>query len=381
MFRHVTQQLDRWREQGLERTPWEFATAQQPRSIINGWELVLFSSSNYLGLSAHPRVKNAAHDALEFYGTGSGGSRLTTGTTALHHEVERQLAEWFGYEESVYFATGYQANVGLISALCDSKTTVFSDEKNHASIIDGCRLSKAQVVIYAHKDLEELGQALAQRATSRALVVTDGLFSMEGTIADVAATIDVAHRHGALVAVDEAHAVGTIGHSGRGAWEVGGIRPDILIGTASKALGSEGGFVCCREPIATLLRNQSRSYIYSTANSASVMAATGEALRVIDDEPVIRGSLHQNEQRLRKNIGAPGLGPIISVPIGSEQHAITVSKELQRRGFHVPAIRYPTVRRGEAMLRVTVMATHTEEQIDRLSVAIQEAKANLVLSE
>lgn len=319
----------------------------------------------------------AAHHALEFYGTGSGGSRLTTGTTTVHHEVENYLAQWFGYQQAVYFATGYQANVGLISALCDVDTTIFSDEKTHASIIDGCRLSKTQVVIYPHRNLEELERALSQRTTARALVVTDGLFSMDGTVADVAATIDIAHRHGAWVAVDEAHAVGTLGPTGRGAWEMGGIRPDILIGTASKALGSEGGFVCCAEPVAALLRNQSRSYVYSTSNAASIMAATGEALRVIDDEPVIGDALRCNEQRLREKIGVPGNGPIIPVHIGSEKHATIVSDKLRQRGFHVPAIRYPTVRRNEAILRVTVMATHTEEHIDRLSVAIQEVKDSL----
>ena len=379
MLRNVTERLEEWRERGLERTPWEFSTGQLPRARIDGEELLLFSSSNYLGLSTHPRVKAAACAALELYGTGSGGSRLTTGSTALHHEIENQIADWFGYESAVYFATGYQANVGLISALCGVETTVFSDEKNHASIIDGCRLSKAQVNVYPHRDLDELERALCQRSTERALVVTDGLFSMDGTVADVAAIIDVAHRHGAWVAVDEAHGVGTIGSSGRGSWELGGIRPDILIGTASKALGSEGGFVCCAEPVATLLRNQSRSYVYSTANAALILAATGEALCVLDDEPDIFQALCSNVRRLRENIGVPGDGPIIPVRIGNEDSAMWASKELRHRGFHVPAIRYPTVPRGKAMLRVTVMATHTKKHIDLLSDAIQEMKAILAL--
>ncbi|KAB3523653.1 aminotransferase class I/II-fold pyridoxal phosphate-dependent enzyme [Corynebacterium sp. zg254] len=384
----IRQRNTAWAEHGLERSAWEFSSAQEPLATIDGREFLLFSSSNYLGLSVHPQVKAAAQHAIDQRGTGSGGSRLTTGTLDIHHAVERSLAEWLGYDSAVYFATGYQANVGLLTALADSTATIFSDERNHASIIDGCRLSRARTVIYPHCGVEELDDALAaHRARTQSssdhpagpmFVVTDGLFSMDGTVAPIAELVEVAHRHGAWLIVDEAHSLGTLGPTGRGLAEETGARPDIVVGTASKALGSEGGFVCCDTQTARLLRNQSRPYVYSTSNAAGVMAATGAALEQLQNTPALAERLQDNVEYLTQRASEylhPGPhphSPIIPLHVGDEALAMEISKRLRERGIHVPAIRYPTVARGSAMLRVTVMATHTREQIDTLVDTLRE---------
>lgn len=378
---HLADRLQQWKDAGLERTPWEFASAQTPVARIDGRDFLLFSSSNYLGLSTHPRVVAASESALHKYGTGSGGSRLTTGTTALHHEVENFISSWLNYGSATYYATGYQANVGVLSALADARTTVFSDEKNHASIIDGCRLSRARTVVYPHRDPAALADQLAHRDTPFALVVTDGLFSMDATTAPVAELAKVAHAHGAWLMVDEAHSLGVLGDTGRGCLEAEGLldpsvqdRPDLIVGTASKALGSEGGFVCSTPTVGALLKNQSRSYVYSTSNSAPVMAATLEALKILGEEPRWRRELKNNIEQLIRGLEAqgiphPGLGhhsPIVPIWVGDEAWAMELATQLREEGVHVPAMRYPTVPRGQAMLRVTVMATHTPEQIKRL---------------
>lgn len=361
-----------WAKAGLLREPGVFSTAQHPISRIDGRDYVLFSSSNYLSLSTHPQVLTAAKAAVDTYGAGSGGSRLTTGSTELHVELEKSFASFVRSADAVYFATGYQANLSTIATLgsvCDS-LTIFSDSLNHASIIDGCRISRLPLQVFPHGDTSALNELLASRTTEHALVITDGLFSMDGDIADLPRLREVCTRHGAWLMIDDAHAIGTLGAHGRGTSEHHGTSlPDILIGTASKALGAEGGFVCCSKDFAQLLRNRARSYVFSTAAPASGPAAIIAALALIDEQlPKLRSNISQ----LRNALGlTDSPSPIIPIVVGDETEAMRRSAQLKELGLWVPAIRYPTVKRGEAILRVTVMADHSEEQIAQLVSALE----------
>lgn len=391
---HLRRRWGVWRDAGLERRPAVLSSGQDAVATVDGDRRLLFSSSNYLGLSGRPEVVAAAHAALDTYGTGSGGSRLTTGTTGLHRELEAEIAEWLGYPDCVYLATGYQANLAVLSVLADSReepVTVFSDERNHASIIDGIRFAKATgavLQVYPHRDTVTLGTLLAGRGTRHALVVTDGLFSMDGTVAPVAEIRELCDRYGALLVVDDAHGIGTLGRadSGRGCCDAAGVRPDVLVGTASKALGSEGGFLCCDRPLGDLLRNQARPYVFSTSNCAPVLAATLAAVRSVRRGDAGVSRLRENVDRLRRSLAAAGVrtgvgggddmaapapaGPVVPVAVGRERTAVAAQESLRAAGFHVPAIRWPTVPRGRSILRVTVTAEHTPEQVDALVGAL-----------
>ena len=370
------QQRDTWRSQGLERTPATFSTGQTPVATIDGREYVLFSSSNYLGLAEHPAVTEAASDALNQFGAGSGGSRLTTGTTKLHTQVERDFARFLGYDDAVFFSAGFMANTGVLQALAGSDTLILSDERNHASIIDGCRLAKAQgatVRVYRHRDPAHVDELLRQHS-GEAIVVTDGLFSMDGTLAPVPELLTICRARGAALMVDDAHGTGTLGARGRGITEHFSLiddHPDILVATSSKALGVEGGAVATSAPVAALLRQKARTFVYSTSSTPATCAAVSAAISMLErqDSPV--PALHRNIRRLAGHLGmGDWASPIIPVPIGDETKAVNASATLREAGYFVPAIRWPTVPRGAAMLRVTVMATHTFEQIDGLADVI-----------
>ncbi|MCK7663916.1 8-amino-7-oxononanoate synthase [Corynebacterium sp. CCM 9185] len=365
-----------WGAAGLSRTLREFTGPQEPVARVDGRELVVFSSSNYLGLSTHPEVVLAARRALDLYGAGSGGSRLTTGTTELHARLERRLAEFFGgdgHDDAVFFATGYQANLAVLQTIAGPEVTVFSDSLNHASIIDGCRLARASVEVFPHGDLSALDRMLGCRSTPHALVVSDGVFSMDGDLADLPGLVSTAARHGAWTMIDDAHGVGVLGATGRGSVEHHGVRPDLLIGTASKALGGEGGFVVCSSAVGTLLRNQARGFVYSTAPSAPTVAAVVAAVDVLDRSPDVVARLHSTIRDCAAALGVAGqVSPIIPVPVGDEQRAVRVSDALMERGFFVPAIRWPTVSRGAAILRVTVTSGHTPDHIEALITVLND---------
>ncbi|PAT08373.1 aminotransferase class I/II-fold pyridoxal phosphate-dependent enzyme [Corynebacterium hadale] len=375
--------LDDWRARGLWRSPSVFATAQRAEASLRDGahrtDAALFSSSNYLGLAEDPRLADAASAAIRTYGAGSGGSRLTTGTNELHLAAEAACARLTGYDDAVLFATGYQANVSTLQALaaaCASAggLTIVSDARNHASIIDGCRLAKAsgaEVRVTPHRDVGAVARALSQRTTAHALVVTDGLFSMDGVCAPLPALLEVCREHGAWSMLDDAHAIGTIGATGRGLPEYFGVRPDIQLMTASKALGAEGAAVATNAPVAQLLCQQARSFVFSTSPAPATCAAITAAVEVLESDPKPVQRLHANIARWYANRGEgaidpAGAGPIIPVHVGDEAAAMRASAQLLERGFIVPAIRWPTVARGQAILRVTLMATHTSAQIDAL---------------
>lgn len=368
--------LDEWRSAGLERRPASFSSAQDPVSVVDGERLVNFASANYLGLATHPRVVEAAAAAARRLGAGSGGSRLTAGTTDLHLELEAELASWLGYPDAVLFGSGFSANVGLLGALGEKGRLVCSDAANHASIIDGARAARqagAGLAVYPHLDATAAEEALAAAPDALGIVVTDGLFSMSGDLAPIAKLSRAARRRGAALVVDDAHGIGVLGAAGRGAFEEAGAeRPDVLVGALSKALGGEAGFVCASKEVCELLRQKARTYVFSTALAAPAVAAGLAAVRLAAGEPERRGRLARLTTRLRGGLkeagipALPGTGPIVAVPAPGAGVAVTAARRLRGAGLFAPAIRYPTVPRGGEIVRVTLMATHTEEHVDRL---------------
>lgn len=372
----VQARLQQWDEDGLWRSPSVFASGQTPNAIVQQAgdhrvrEAVLFSSSNYLGLAEHPDIAHAAKEAIDEYGVGSGGSRLTTGSGKLHIEAEAAVASFTGYPDAVLFASGYQANISTLQALASPELTIVSDARNHASIIDGCRLAKANgatVVVTPHRDVEAVDKALSSRTTEYVLVVTDGLFSMDGVLAPLPDLYKVTDNHGAWLMVDDAHAFGTIGATGRGLPEHFGIRPDIQLITASKALGAEGALVATSGPVAQLLRQQARSFVFSTSPTPAICAAITAGVNLLGTNPNLVGGLQDNFSYWHQRRGTlKPEGPIIPIHVGDESVAMEASAALLERGFIVPAIRWPTVPHGAAILRVTLMATHTKTQIDAL---------------
>ncbi|MBK4149941.1 aminotransferase class I/II-fold pyridoxal phosphate-dependent enzyme [Corynebacterium macginleyi] len=374
--------LDTWGKDGLWRSPSVFTRGQVPESFVRtaaehtARQAVLFSSSNYLGLAEHPEIKSAVKDSVDRYGVGSGGSRLTTGTSDLHVAVEAAAARLTGYPDAVFFATGYQANLSTLQAVASPELTIISDARNHASIIDGCRLAKASgasLVVTPHRDTRAVEAALATRTTKYALVVTDGLFSMDGVLAPLPELTRVAREYGAWLMVDDAHSFGTVGDRGLGLPEYFGVQPDIQVITASKALGAEGGLVATSKPVAQLLRQQARSFVFSTSPAPATSAAVLAALKLMEADPSPVRQLQDNISYWHHTRGTtPQQGPIIPVHVGNEAAAMSASAALLDRGLIVPAIRWPTVARGAALLRVTLMATHTRTQINALCAELEQ---------
>ena len=342
--------------------------------------LVSFADNDYLGLANDPRVKEAAAKAAMDYGAGAGASRLVTGTLPPHVSLERHLAAFKGAEDAIVFSTGYMANLGTISALVGKGDVVLSDALNHASIIDGCRLSGAEVVVYPHLDMDALDGLLSSyRGARRVLVVSDGVFSMDGDILDLPRFLETCRRHGAFSMVDEAHALGVVGRTGRGLSEHFGCgHPDVMMGTLSKALGSSGGYVVGSATLVEYLRQKSRPFIFNTAPTPAAVAAAAAALSLLEREPRLVETLHANAAAFASASSGlsavrGGGSAIFPVVVGDERKAVAVSEELERGGFLVPAIRYPTVARGEARLRVAVSARHTPDQMASIVSAVGSA--------
>ena len=365
---------------GLSRRCRTLESPTGPVARVDGRDCVVLSSNDYLDLARDPRVVVAAADAARTWGAGSGGARLTTGTQPPHVGLEHALADFKGCEAAIVYGTGYMANVGAITALVGKGDAVLSDELNHASIIDGCRLSGADVFVYRHGDMDELDRKLSLcREHRRRLVVSDGVFSMDGDMLDLPRFLAVTRRHDAFSMVDEAHATGVVGQTGRGLAEHFGCdHPDVLMGTLSKALGSEGGFVCGSRLLVDYLRNMSRPFIFSTAPGAPAMAAARAALEVVRTEPDRVARLRANvalfvAELARCGVAARGETPIVPILVGDEKKALAASAALEARGFLIPAIRYPTVARGAARLRVAIMSAHTPEQLRAAAAAIAAA--------
>ncbi|AZV42599.1 8-amino-7-oxononanoate synthase [Peribacillus asahii] len=373
MTDYLNQELQQIREQGLFRTLRRIDAASDTETVLEGKKILLFSSNNYLGLANDSRMKEKAIEAIKQFGTGSGGSRLTTGNLSLHEQLERDIASFKGKEASLVFSSGFLANVGIISTLMKQGDVILSDSLNHASIIDGCRLSKADTVIYNHVDMNDLEKKL-QSVTSyqRKLIVTDGVFSMDGNIAPLPAIVLLAKKYGAMVMVDDAHSTGILGKTGAGTAEYFGLTQqiDLLMGTLSKSIGAEGGYVAASQSLIQYLRNKARSFIFQTALSPSVVAASIEGIRIIREERERSVRLLENAEFLRNGLKKSGFTlvdgstPILAVLIGSAQDAVRFSKRLEEEGIFAPAIRPPTVPKGMSRIRLTIMATHQQEQLE-----------------
>ena len=325
--------------------------------------VVSFASNDYLGLTRHPGVVAAAHEALDRWGAGAGAARLTVGSRPVHSQLEAELAAWKGAERAVLFPTGYAANLGVLSALGGPGVRIVSDERNHASIVDGCRLSRADVVVYPHADVGAVDRAV--RGAARAIVVTDGVFSMDGDAAPLDELLDVCRRRHALLVVDEAHAVLGPDLAGVNAGAGVGV---LRVGTLSKALGSLGGFVAGPAGLADLVVNRARPFVFTTASSPADAAAALAALRVLrsSEGDGLKAALRRHVDRI-----APGHpSPIVPVVVGDEEAAVAASASLLDRGLLVPAIRPPSVEPGTSRLRVTLSAAHTTEQVERLAAGL-----------
>lgn len=383
----IHEELQAIHREGLHRRLRLFDEAGTPRTRVDGREVVQFASNSYLGLARHPDVVRAAQEAARTYGTGAGGSRLLGGGLRLHRELEEELARFKGTEDAVLFGSGYQANLGILGALAGPDDLVVSDELNHASIIDACRLSRARVEIYRHGDAAHADALLAEhrRTARRAFLVTDGVFSMDGDLAPLRELQASAQGRDALFVVDDAHGTGVLGTRGRGTAEHLGLgrAPEIQMGTLSKALAGEGGFVAGTSDLCDLLRNRARSFVFSTAPSPANVAAARAALRLVDAEPHRRKQLHENQKRLRSALresewSVPeGETPILPVSVGNGAQALAFSQTMEDLGVYVPAIRPPTVPVGSARLRATVMATHTAADVDLAIHAFQRAREPL----
>lgn len=373
-------------QSGLYRRPRVITGAQEATVFLDKREVLLFSSNNYLGLANHPALKRAARDAIERYGCGSGASRLISGSMDLHRELEQRLATFKQTEAALVFPSGYHANIGAISAIMGPDDTILSDALNHASIIDGCRLSRASIQVFRHRDMAHLEQLLASSPQSgRRLIVTDSVFSMDGDVAPLADIVTLARRYQAWVMVDEAHATGVFGSHGGGVVEDLGLthEVDIQMGTLGKALGGSGAYIAGSRELIEWLINRARSFIYTTGIPPAVAASALAALELVEQEPERRQQLWDNAAAFRSGLEELGytLGstrsPILPVIIGDANRTMELATALLERGIFAQGIRPPTVPEGTARLRVTPMATHTPAQLEQALTAFAEAGREL----
>ena len=380
MYKFFKEQLDSKIENHNLRTLREYCPLDAVRVKRDDKEYLMMASNNYLGLTFDTRVIEGALKGAQQYGTGSGGSRLVSGTFPLFTELERSLAKFKNTEKALVFNTGYMANVGTISAVADKNTIIFSDALNHASIIDGCRLSRGTVKTYSHCDIDELKYLLKQvDRNTRKLIVTDGVFSMDGDIAPLDKLYELSRDYNALLMVDDAHATGTIGN-GHGTAAYFGLEKevDIQLGTLSKSLGSVGGYVAANSTIIEYLVNTSRSFIFSTALSPADIGAALAALHVLESDVSVLQSLHENvnymaDQLISIGINATNETPIFPILIGRNEDTLAVSEYLYEAGIIGTAIRPPTVPIGESRIRLTVTAAHNKEQIDYVCHTLHKA--------
>ena len=382
-MKHIADELNKIKESGLYRNLKAVENAQDTHIEIEGKTYLSFCSNNYLGLANHPSVVKAVKDAVEVYGWGAGASRLVSGNMTLHETLENVISRFKGKEAALVFPTGYMANLGAISSLVSKGDLVICDKLNHASIIDGCRLSGADFRVYAHCDMEKLENILRKSSRyNRKLIVTDSVFSMDGDLAPLPDIVRIADKYKAMVMVDEAHGTGVFGRNGRGVVEHFNLNNeiDIVMGTLSKAIGSLGGYVTGDNDLINYLRNKARSFMYTTALPPAVCAASIAAINLIKRDPSIRESLWHNVRFINDNLKSLDFNvissesPIIPILIGDAQKAVDMSKSLYERGILIPAIRPPTVPVNSSRLRMTVMSTHTKEDLEILLEVLSEVQ-------
>jgi len=360
---------------------------QDSEVVVNGKRVIMIGSNNYLGLTIHPRVKEAAIKAVEKFGSGCAGSRFLNGTLEIHEELELKLARFFRKEAALVFATGYQTNLGTISALLGRNDVAIIDKYDHASIIDGCRLSFGKVKKYRHNDMRDLERVLEATKDKGQLIIVDGVFSMEGDIADLPSIVSLAKTYGARVMVDDAHGIGVLGEGGRGTAEHFGLEDqvDIIMGTYSKSLAAIGGFVAGSREVIDFIKHIGRSMIFSASLPPSLVASASTALDIIEEQPQLRTQLWKNTHKMLEGYKELGYDtgasetPIIPIIIKDSMKVYEMCKLLFQHGIFVNPVVSPAVPPGRELLRTSYMATHTEEQLDKVLVAFEKVGKQLGL--
>ena len=378
MFNRYSEALVKRQEESQFRSPRTYTPMDATHVMYEDSIYLMMASNNYLGLTHHPHVKERALQAIQQYGTGSGGARLTSGSFPLFQELETRLAHWKDCEKALTFTAGFMANLGTISALVHKGDIIFSDELNHASLIDGCRLSGAKVQVYPHKDVHALEPLLAESMHhGMRFIITDGVFSMDGDIAPLPELLELAERYDALLIVDDAHATGVIGEGRGTAHHFHCDSPRIITtGTMSKALGSIGGYVCGSQTIIDYIINHSRPFIFATALSPADIGASLGALEVLAQEPRVYQNLRSNTEYMHQALQSLGIPssdetPIFPIIIGSNEDTLEASRLCEQEGIILSAIRPPTVPINTGRLRLTVTAAHSEEELDKVIQVLQ----------
>ncbi len=367
----IEARLEELKALGLHRRTRLVSGPQGPHVLLDGKPVLLLCSSNYLGLADHPRVREAAADAAMRWGVGAGASRVASGTMTIHRRLEERLAAFVGRQSALLFGSGYLANAGIVAALARPGDVIFSDELNHPSLIDGCRLSRAEVFVYDHGDVEHLDWGIRDAEDRGTLIVTDSVFSMDGAVAPLAEIVDLAQRHGLRTLVNDSHATGTLGPGGRGALAEAGVEDqvDVIVGTLGKALGSYGAFVACDVEMTRYLVNAARTFIFSAALPPPVVAGALAALDLLEEKPRRVAKLAANAAVLRAGLRREGFDTsgsrtqIVPLIVGDADLAVRMSEAALMRGVFAQAIRPPAVPPMTARLRLAVMATHREEEL------------------
>jgi glycine C-acetyltransferase/8-amino-7-oxononanoate synthase len=383
----VAERLEELRDRGLHRRLRLIDGPQGPRVLLGGQPVLLLCSNNYLGLADHPQVRNAAAEAALRWGAGAGAARLISGNMEPHRRLESRLAEFKGFEAALLFGSGYLANTGTIAALAGEGEVVFSDELNHASIVDGCRLSRAETFVYRHGDLEHLAWGLGEAEGRGSLIVTDGVFSMDGDVAPLTELTELAQRHRCRLMVDEAHATGAIGPGGRGSVAAAGLSDevDVVVGTLGKALGAYGAYVCAGDETIDFLLNTARPFVFSTAPPPPAVGAAIASLELLQAQPDLVERLQANAATLRSALAAEGLTTgnsqtqIVPIEVGDAARTMELCELVLERGVFAQGIRPPTVPEGSSRLRFTVMATHRAGELERAAKLVTEAARELGL--
>jgi len=385
----ITERLNELKEQGIYR---KLAVLQSPsdaRCIINGKNVINLSSNNYLGLANHPRMKKAAIEAIEKWGVGAGAVRTIIGNMSIHEDLEAKLAEFKHVESVLTFTSGFTANSGAIPAIVDKGDVVISDELNHASIIDGCRLSKADVVRYKHSDMKDLERVILEVKDryNIKLIITDGVFSMDGDIAKLPEIVELAEKYGCLTYVDDAHSSGVLGTNGQGSAHHFGLsdRVDVQLGTLSKAIGVVGGYIAGRKNLTEWLNHRGRSFLFSTAVPPSVAAACIEAVNILSESTERTDTMWENANYFKKKLNDLGFNtgnsetPITPIITGDSKLAVELSRRLFEEGVFAQSIVFPTVAKNGARVRTIVTAAHSKEDLDEAAKAFEKVGRELGL--
>jgi glycine C-acetyltransferase len=384
---YLTEQLEEWKRQGTYQRLRVLQSESAAEARFDGKEVINLASNNYLGLTTHPKLRQAALDAVRRFGVGSGAVRTISGTMALHLQLEERIAAFKDVEACVVFQSGFAANAGTVAAILTPEDHIVSDELNHASIIDGCRLSKAKIHVFPHKDTAAAEKILAELASvpGRKLLISDGVFSMDGDIGPLPGLVEAAERHGAIMMVDDAHASGVLGRNGRGTIDHFGLhgRVHIQVGTLSKAIGVLGGYVCGSRDLIEFLYHRARPFLFSTSHPPAVAAACLAAFDVLEEEPERIDRLWENTRYFKQGLQAAGFDtgmsetPITPVMVGEAALAHQLSRELFEAGVLATGIGFPTVPKGKARVRTIVAATHTREELDFALEAFQKVGKKL----